>query len=83
MEDKTQEKKRKRKEELEFKMLNNKVEERKIKKHIDEVIKKGQDRTLQVDGYESKSDVMKKFRSLKNTFETFNTLGVKLKPKAD
>lgn len=80
MEDHTQEKKRKRKEELEEKKLSNKIEERKIKKHIDEVIKKGKDRTLQVDGYESTSDVMKRFRSIRNTMDTLNKLGVSTKP---
>jgi hypothetical protein len=81
MEDHTQEKKLKRKEELEEKKLSNKIEEMKTKKHIDEVIKKGKDRTLQVDGYESTSEIMKRFRSVRNTMETLNNLGVSTKPK--
>lgn len=55
MEDRTQEKKKERKEHLEKKKLDNKINELKQQKDIEEIIQKGQDRELQIDGYESKS----------------------------
>ena len=79
-EDRTQEKKMKRKEELENKKLSNKIEERKIKKHLDEVVQKGQSRDLQIDGYESTSEIMKRFRQIRNTMGTLEKLGLPLKP---
>ena len=60
MEDRTQEKKKERKEYLEKKKLDNKLNELKQQKNIEEIIQKGQDRTLQIDGYESKSDMNNK-----------------------
>jgi len=76
MEDKTHEKKKKRKEELEEKKLKNKIEERENKKQLDEKIQKGKERDLQIDGYESKSEIMKRFRQMRNTYEALEKLGI-------
>ena len=79
-EDQTKEKQQERKRKLEEKKLDNKLKERETKQHLDGVIKKGQDRTLQIDGYESKSGVMKMFRNIRNTMSVLSISGITPKP---
>lgn len=78
--DKTQEKAQERKQKLEEKKLDNKINEQKTKEHLDGVIQRGKDRTLQVDGYESTSEVMKMFRSVRNTMSVLSIAGITPKP---
>ena len=83
MEDRTQEKKKERKEHLDKKKLDNKVQELKQQKNIDEIIQKGKDRDLQIDGYESTSEIMKRFRKLRETMEIFDKNNVDISVKQD